>query len=271
MYTLCPDCSRQYRVRAEQLSAAQGLVICGFCGRKFNALEKLHDRPQRPPPVPLPEVNEPAATAPTPIIPAPVLKAGVKSRPQDHFEMSRPAVVVQAPLDVAGALIDEEATRTGTTRRRSGWATGSLALVLLFAFQLAWFNRDALLQSYPQLVPWAESLCGHFSCTLHRQRDLAAIRILNRDVRLHPNYADMLLVNATMANQSDQAQPFPKIQFTLFDTSGQMLGYREFAAEEYLDRSINVARGMIPGQPVHFVLEIAGPTQDAVSFEFRFL
>jgi len=50
-----------------------------------------------------------------------------------------------------------------------------------------------------------------------------------------------------------------------------MLGYREFTMAEYLDRSIDVKKGMAPGQPVHFVLEVTGPTPDAVSFEFRFL
>jgi hypothetical protein len=95
--------------------------------------------------------------------------------------------------------------------------------------------------------------------------------LLNRDVRLHPNYANTLLVNATMANQGDRAQPYPVIQFALFDTSGKVIAAREFAPQEYLDNSINLDQGMPVNQPVHFVLEIAGPAQGAVSFEFRFL
>ena len=155
--------------------------------------------------------------------------------------------------------------------RTNAWRAGALAMFLLFALQVSWFNRDDVLEAYPQLTPWVESLCARYQCSSFRQRDLSAIRILNRDVRVHPKYADTLLVNATMINQSGRTWPYPMIQFTLFDTNGQMLGYRELAVAEYLDSSIDVKKGMSPGQPVHFVLEVTGPTQDAVSFEFRFL
>ena len=269
MYTFCPDCNRQYRVRAEQLSAAQGLVICGFCGRQFNALTGLHDRPQNLP-LKIPEINVPADVVRAPAEHMSTLREEIRSEALDHFAIVRTVAEAKPQFDVSEALLDEEPAHRNRPRS-SSWPVGALALLMLFVSQFAWFNRDTVLQVYPQLTPWAERICERYSCTLHRQRDLAAIRILNRDVRLHPNYADTLLVNATMANQSDKVQPFPKIQFTLFDTNGQMLGYREFTVEEYLDRSIDTARGMLPGQPVHFVLEIAGITRDAVSFEFRFL
>ena len=144
-------------------------------------------------------------------------------------------------------------------------------LLLVLAAQYAWFNRDGVLEAYPRFVPWVEKICAHLQCSVLRHGDSSAIRILNRDVRLHPAYADTLLVNATMVNRADSVQSFPRIQFTLFDTSGKALASRNFTAAEYLDDSIEVSKGMAPEQPVHFVLEVTGPTQDAVSFEFRFL
>ena len=80
-----------------------------------------------------------------------------------------------------------------------------------------------------------------------------------------------MLVNATMANRSERTQPFPGIQFSLFDTNGAMIASREFSPDEYLDKSISIDRGMTPERPVHFVLEVTGPVEGAVSFEFRFL
>jgi hypothetical protein len=50
-----------------------------------------------------------------------------------------------------------------------------------------------------------------------------------------------------------------------------MLASRQFNPQEYLDNSIIMNKGMIPNQPVHFVLEVTGPAEGAVSFEFRFL
>ena len=55
MYTDCPGCQRQFHVYAAQLSAARGMVKCGFCGQTFNALDRLRDsplgRPKNEPPV----------------------------------------------------------------------------------------------------------------------------------------------------------------------------------------------------------------------------
>jgi hypothetical protein len=95
--------------------------------------------------------------------------------------------------------------------------------------------------------------------------------LLNRDVRNHPLYEGSLLVNATMANKSETIQPFPRIQLALFNPGGEVIAYREFKPEEYLDDSIDIAAGMVPESPIHFVLEVGGPTEGAVSFEFHFL
>ena len=108
-------------------------------------------------------------------------------------------------------------------------------------------------------------------CDLIRRRDVAAIKLLNRDVRSHPRFVDTLLVNATMTNLSQGVQLFPRVQLTLFDTSGNIVAFREFKPAEYLDNSIGIDEGMPPNYPVHFVLEVTGPTEGAVSFEFRFL
>lgn len=43
MLTRCPQCFAWFRVRAEQLSVANGLVTCGRCDHVFNALTSLID------------------------------------------------------------------------------------------------------------------------------------------------------------------------------------------------------------------------------------
>ena len=52
MYTQCPHCLTNFRVRAEQLSAAEGQVHCGRCNQIFNALDSLQDSgfPETPEP-----------------------------------------------------------------------------------------------------------------------------------------------------------------------------------------------------------------------------
>ena len=151
------------------------------------------------------------------------------------------------------------------------WAAGVLSVLLLFALQLAWFQRDRLLLDYPDLRPYVKQLCEKMDCQVIRERNTRAISLVNRDVRLHPSYQDTLLVNATMQNELSTKQPYPQVQLTLFDTAGALIGYREFEPTDYLDASIDIDEGMPVESPVHFVLEVAGSSEKAVSFEFRFL
>jgi predicted Zn finger-like uncharacterized protein len=151
------------------------------------------------------------------------------------------------------------------------WTTGTLVALVVIIAQLAWFNRDKVLLEYPELLPYAKQICKEFDCQLIRQKDVNKIKLVNRDVRLHPTYQDTLLVNAAMENELPIRQPYPRVQLTLFDTSGSLLGYREFVPDDYLDSSIEVEKGMPVDSPVYFVLEVSGPTAGAVSFEFRFL
>lgn len=151
------------------------------------------------------------------------------------------------------------------------WTTATFVALLAIILQLAWFNRDRLLMEYPELLPYAKQACVEFDCKLIRQKDVSAIKLVNRDVRLHPDYQDTLLVNAAMINELNVRQPYPRVQLTLFDTSGSLLGYREFVPDDYLDSSIEIEKGMPIDSPVYFVLQVSGPTAGAVSFEFRFL
>lgn len=45
MYTQCPECSTVFRVTADTLRAAQGMVQCGICSAEFSALDHLSEHP----------------------------------------------------------------------------------------------------------------------------------------------------------------------------------------------------------------------------------
>jgi predicted Zn finger-like uncharacterized protein len=63
MFTDCPCCERQFRIRAAQLGAADGWVRCGNCGETFHALERLSDTPLKRLPT-LGQTDETAAEPP---------------------------------------------------------------------------------------------------------------------------------------------------------------------------------------------------------------
>jgi len=314
MYTDCPSCRRQFRLHATQLSAARGLVQCGYCGEQFNALERLHDKPLPRPRVSVPVIDEEAGDQALPSFnlteePGQAGQAEPDLEIEEEEEIELPdadrdeqdyGIKIELPVsreesvsaieeeDEEGAeeeaafevrrpsvglppQLQQEEAPPAKRRSRVLWGLAIFLLLLAGAGQVAWFNRDALLSRYPQLLPWARQVCEYFQCELIRFRDVSAIKLLNRDVRDHPRYDDALLVNATIVNQAGLIQPFPVVQLALFDTDGKPIGERKFQPAEYLDKSMDMGGGMLPGKPVHIVLEVTGPTRGAVSFEFRFL
>lgn len=289
MFTSCPSCLKQFRIQASQLSIAHGQVKCGVCDHEFSALSRLSDVP-----LILDQMNYEYDYE---IEKNPVAEAELGEEPEfDIFEQARPenayekeidpevanseeapsedGLLSEFPDEILGDIPDE--LRDEPPAKRSllatmCWGIGVLLLLIIITAQLAWFNRDELLLRYPQLDPVAKKICDRLQCEILRYKDISSIKLLNRDVRNHPLYEGSLLVNATMANKSEIIQPFPLIQLALFNTGGEVIGYREFKPDEYLDDSINIPAGMMPESPIHFVLEVGGPMEGAVSFEFHFL
>ena len=305
MFTSCPNCQKQFRVQASQLSIADGQVKCGVCDHEFSALSRLSDVP-----LTLEQMNyefdyepEEHTAAETELGEEPEFELFEQARPEhdvpeevpenevdsevvnseeappeevmaEEIGSEKAGLLSEFPDEILGDIPDELREKTPAKRSLVAtmcWGVGALLLLIIITAQLAWFNRDELLLRYPQLDPVARKICDRLQCEILRYKDINSIKLLNRDVRNHPLYEGSLLVNATMANKSETIQPFPLIQLALFNPGGDVIGYREFKPEEYLDDSINIPAGMMPESPIHFVLEVGGPTEGAVSFEFHFL
>jgi len=275
MITVCSACHRQFRINARQLSAAKGQVQCGFCGEQFNALDNLSDRPpavsrfeqtiildptnEKPqePQFEIPEMlSEPSVRHATPRISPTENNSG---------RITRQDIEPEFALELLSSE-PEPRSRTATVL----WSLGALLSLIAIATQLLWFNRDMLLTRYPQYLPLAKQFCERWQCQLVRERDLDAIVLVNRDVRDHPRYNDALLVNITIENQSDITQPYPGIQFMLYDNNGAVTAYRRLKPAEYLDTSVTVDEGLTPHLPLHLVLEVADTVASTVGFEFGF-
>ena len=306
MFTDCPSCESQFRIRAAQLGAADGWVRCGSCGETFYALERLYDTPVKQAPI-LRQSDEVAAEPPAQSIgpvqaeaaePAPAeteqyQPVAEEAVPED-IEPEQPAETDQQPdkvstpgqetagtettdtdgnrealPDLPPVLADDKEKKTGSPARVI-WGSLVFVLSLIAVLQLAWFNRDGLLRAYPALVPWVEQICESLQCEPVRFRDISAIELLDRQVTQHPRYRNALLASATMVNNAEFIQPFPDIELLIFSTGGQVISRGRFESAEYLGPGVNPSSGMPPGIPVHFGLELTGTAREAVSFRFRF-
>ncbi|MDX1528728.1 MAG: DUF3426 domain-containing protein, partial [Gammaproteobacteria bacterium] len=176
----------------------------------------------------------------------------------------------EVPEAIREDLARAEAEKSG--RRRSTMLT-VIALILLaaLAVQYAWFRPETILGAYPQTRPLLETFCVLTGCRVPDRRDPSKIQMLARDVRVHPGYEGALLVSATLVNAASHAQPYPRLQFSVFNVNGQTIASRVFEPEEYLSPDLDPKGNMSPGKPLQIAIELIAPEEAAISYEFRFL
>lgn len=154
---------------------------------------------------------------------------------------------------------------------RKVFAALIIGLLGILVLQYAWFMPEDMAMRYPQTRHLLDTWCRFSGCTLAEQRDPAQVKVLSRDVRVHPKYEGALLVSAQLVNAANFVQPYPMVQFTLFNVNGQTIATRTFAPQEYIGPSVDIGAGMIPTVPTQIELDVLAPDEAAVSIEFRFL
>lgn len=277
MFTRCPHCNTFFGVGAAHLRAARGRVRCGSCLSVFDGIAHLTDVPQAPrheTPENYPLFNDvdtprPASSDDTEYLPW----------EDDETEEESPPTLGVANDDASDSGVPEalkEDLARSEAERRALWKTALLTLAALMllaglALQYAWFQPARVLAAYPQAGPWLQAFCVATGCRLPERRDPSMIRILARDVRVHPRYEGALLVSATLINAAPHAQPYPRVQFSVFNVNGQTIASRVFTPEEYLSQDLDPGGDMSPGKPLQISLELIAPEDAAVSYEFRFL
>ena len=108
-------------------------------------------------------------------------------------------------------------------------------------------------------------------CGENNQRDIVAIKMLNRNIYTHPNIKDALMITTSFVNQSTSAQTYPLLAITLLDTQGQIVAVRRFSPKDYLVNKSLADTLMPPNQPIGARLEVLDPGNKVIAYEFEFL
>ncbi|MDX1824225.1 MAG: DUF3426 domain-containing protein [Thiohalomonadales bacterium] len=161
-----------------------------------------------------------------------------------------------------------------TKPHRPLWLVLGITGILFFSaslfVQLAFFRSSQLLDRFPTLQPLVERICTTLPCRYSGPRDISQIKLVNRDIRVHPKVKNALLISATFINRAPFKQPYPDITISLSDLSGALVAQRRFTPAEYLGRLNSPFLLMPSGKPVQIALEVVDPGKDAVNFEFTF-
>ena len=227
-----------------------------------------------------PEQSAPETIPPEPIFPPATEPAKPEAKPdmgpvddilttaRQPTATTRPVQTDTIPFHLRDSLLVEEKPRSPIKL-----ILGILAIFIFSAVllgQLAFFRSSQLVDKVPALRPMVEKFCNTAPCIYSGPRDVSQIKLVSRDIRLHPKVDNALLISATFINRASFKQAYPDITITLSDLSGAMVAQRQFKPAEYLGRLNNPFLLMPSGKPVQIALEVVDPGKDAVNFEFTF-
>ncbi len=314
MQTRCPHCDTRFRITESQVKIADGFVRCSVCKEVFNAIEvaeqhehqqslleqqnhadevseeltdKLDDNFDEP--VYTDDIDQTGVTdvgSDSEQNWGPNSDAGTESESVDFNETSATDDSRKDAFD----FFDEETNESlshvvpdkykdshssSSTALLSGllWGAGILLLSVTLVVEYAWFNRDQLNQR-PQLQALTEKLCQQIECKDITMRNPEKIELISRNVYSHPNEKNALMINITMKNRADFAQPYPIMQINFSDVRGDNVAARRFLPVEYLPEEYRATQDhslLEPGTNMSFTMEIQDPGKQAMTYEFDFL
>ncbi|QMU62157.1 MAG: DUF3426 domain-containing protein [Gammaproteobacteria bacterium] len=269
MYTKCPECRAVFRVTTEQLHMAEGLVRCGICDSVFNGsdhIEKDHN-PNATTPEPWhPENNQdfnddpwPSDDTNTEAGDAEALEFEQQSDDDALTDAERIPTVIRD--DFGGNIL----TKTNSPIQIAVFTLGAIGLALFFLGQINYWQNIEIL---PRV--WVNGFCNTVGCGENNQRDLNAIKILNRNIYTHPNVKEALMITTSFVNQGRLAQAYPLLEITLLDTHGKIVAVRRFSPKDYLVNKSLADTLMPTDQPVGARLEVLDPGNKVIAYEFEF-
>jgi predicted Zn finger-like uncharacterized protein len=218
-----------------------------------------------------PRVEDPPAEDESPARSDTARRVSVLEEPPREEREPLPDSISDALPEVLREEAEEFAARNASRRRNVGYGAAALALLALMAGQYVFFMPEDAARRYPQWRGAIESLCVHVGCVLPERRDPGRIRVVSRDVRVHPKIEGVMQIKATLTNSAPYRQPYPLVRFTLFNVNGQTIATRDFEPSEYLGRAVATSARLRPRTPFQVELDVLAPEEAAVSFEFSFL
>lgn len=268
LYTLCPACGTTFALTSAELKAQRGLVRCGRCTEVFRGDWHLVDAS--------PREEKPRKEHTTKQTPKPNEKE--KTLKQKESEAKRVKSAKRGDDD-SGSSLEEEFVSADVAQLLSGkrrwrvapliWMIGAIALSVVLVGQIVSFYPTELAR-YPRLAPLVTRLCASLGCEVQAKHDVGRIELLRTTVAPHPKRQQALRVRAALVNRADFPQPFPLMEITLTNSTGEVIARRAFSPAEYL-KSADAGDNMIPNVVVDSLLDISNPDPKPGGYEIRLL
>lgn len=251
MYTRCPACHTVHPVNAALLAQGNGRYRCGKCNKTADALESLFDD--------WPDAGErPPAAAELPVLGLPI---DLEKAKQSRLEPSEAALTGQEE-SVEPAVSDNKTLR-------AAWIAAAVILAVTVTFKLTDLGDTELFEDLGINTALVDLGLIDPPAT-PPFRDLDSIHLVSRELKTNPAQAGRLLLSATIVNRAAKTQPFPDLEVTLFDATGEQLATYAFTPSDYLAQGSMKGAGMAPQAYLPLSLDLEDPGVQAVGFELQF-
>lgn len=264
--TRCPKCSTVYKVTLSQLSVAQGMVCCPKCVINFNALTNLLETetevlPVQPNRSLFSSIQPDSSFAEKQMQILSIFDQKIENSNIDlltylnnlnYFNTEPVTALPNLNLSEDNLLLDQN-----TAVKQHGWlyytlwGFGNIALILVFAFQILWFNPK-LMHDSPALNYVFDSVCGILKCSKadEQYKDLSfeqvKVKRINKDAT---NFSGMLV------NHHENSVLVPSIKITL-KSKGEILSTHFYKPQDYLVDSLKTIQRIPSNSPFRFDLTL---------------
>lgn len=220
---------------------------------------------------------EPELIPPEPVAPGsahaahtePTLSSGETGRtaPRPHAIDSEPALSRSTAIatgTAAGAAASAPAftaldakdgdepfavTREAPARAKGhpGWRIfGSLlalALIVLLALQLVWWQRESVMVYWPASQPIYQQVCAQLGCRVNPPRDIDGLQVQPSDLRQvdDPHHLEL---KVPLRNRFQVALAYPAIELTLLDRQNNVVLRRVLWPQDYVPPGTRIDAGL---------------------------
>ncbi|MEB3790244.1 DUF3426 domain-containing protein [Acinetobacter sp. IK40] len=260
--TRCPKCSTVYKVTLSQLSVAQGMVCCPKCVINFNALTNLLETDSEATPAPInrslfSSIQPDSSFAEKQMQILRIFDQKIENSNIDlltylnnlnYFNTEPVTALPNLNLSEDALLIEQE-----NNDKQHGWlyytlwGIGNIALILVFAFQILWFNPKLMHES-PALNQMFNYVCGVFNCKISNEQYQS---LSFEKVKLKRVEQDATGFSGVLLNQDANSVVLPPIKVIL-KQNGEAISSTVLKPQDYLVDSLKTIQRIPSNSPFRF-------------------
>lgn len=264
--TRCPKCSTVYKVTLSQLSVAQGMVCCPKCVINFNALTNLLETDSEATPTPVnrslfSSIQPDSSFAEKQMQILRIFDQKIENSNIDlltylnnlnYFNTEPVTALPNLNLSEDALLIEQE-----NNDKQHGWlyytlwGIGNIALILVFAFQILWFNPKLMHES-PALNQMFNYVCGVFNCKISNEQYQS---LSFEKVKLKRVKQDATGFSGVLLNQDANSVVLPPIKVVL-KQNGEAISSTVLKPQDYLVDSLKTIQRIPSNSPFRFEFTI---------------